>query len=87
MASYNKYKEGKIVDDAVNPEDVDYLALDFRVSYDLNMILGDTGFFDPYVGIPMQIIRVGALIMRLPVLEHGFLIIGDWISVPQVNGP
>lgn len=51
IASYNKYDEGKIVDNAVNPEDVDYFGIDFRVSYDLNKILGEMGFFDPYVGI------------------------------------
>ncbi|WP_127019370.1 OmpA family protein [Flagellimonas beolgyonensis] len=51
IGSYNKYKEGKIIDGNVNPEDIDYWALDFRVSYDLNMILGETGFFDPYIGI------------------------------------
>ena len=51
IGTYNRYKEGKIVDNVVNPEDVDYLGLDFRVSYDLNMILGETGFFDPYIGI------------------------------------
>jgi outer membrane protein OmpA-like peptidoglycan-associated protein/outer membrane protein W len=51
IGSYNKYKEGKIIDNVVNTEDIDYWALDFRVSYDLNMILGETGFFDPYIGI------------------------------------
>ncbi|WP_431160436.1 OmpA family protein [Flagellimonas beolgyonensis] len=51
IGSYNKYKEGKVIDGNVNPEDIDYWALDFRVSYDLNMILGETGFFDPYIGI------------------------------------
>ncbi|GLU44884.1 OmpA family protein [Allomuricauda sp. NBRC 101325] len=51
IGSYNQYKEGKTVDGAVMQEDVDYLGLDFRVSYDLNKILGETGFFDPYVGI------------------------------------
>ncbi|MGX1930526.1 OmpA family protein [Flagellimonas sp. 2504JD4-2] len=51
IASYNKYDAGKIVDNAVNPEDVSYFGLDFRVSYDLNKILGEMGFFDPYVGI------------------------------------
>ncbi|WP_420600869.1 OmpA family protein [Flagellimonas sp.] len=50
VASYNKYKAGKIVDGVAIPEDVDYYGLDFRLSYDLNMILGETGFFDPYVG-------------------------------------
>ncbi|MEZ4811223.1 MAG: OmpA family protein [Allomuricauda sp.] len=51
IGTYNRYKEGKIVDNEVNPEDVDYLGLDLKVSYDLNMILGETGFFDPYIGI------------------------------------
>ena len=51
IGSYNRYKEGKIIDNVVNTEDIDYWALDFRVSYDLNMILGETGFFDPYIGI------------------------------------
>lgn len=51
IGTYNKYKEGKIIDKQVNPEDVDYFGLDFRVSYDLNKILGETGFFDPYIGI------------------------------------
>ena len=51
IGSYNRYNEGKVVDDIIATEDVDYFGLDFRVSYDLNKILGDTGFFDPYVGI------------------------------------
>ncbi|MEO9513954.1 MAG: OmpA family protein [Flavobacteriaceae bacterium] len=51
IGTYNKYKEGKTIDNVINPEDVDYFGLDFRISYDLNMILGETGFFDPYVGI------------------------------------
>ncbi|MBO0323572.1 OmpA family protein [Muricauda sp. CAU 1633] len=51
IGSYNQYQEGKIVDKVEITEDIDYLALDFRVSYDLNKILGETGFFDPYIGI------------------------------------
>lgn len=51
IGTYNRYKEGKIIDNVVNTEDIDYWGLDFRVSYDLNMILGETGFFDPYIGI------------------------------------
>ncbi len=51
IGTYNRYKEGKTVDNAPIAEDVDYLGLDLRVSYDLNMILGETGFFDPYIGI------------------------------------
>lgn len=51
IGSYNKYKEGKIVDNIVNTQDIDYYAIDFRASYDLNKIIGQTGFFDPYVGL------------------------------------
>lgn len=51
IGTYNRYKEGKIIDGTVNQEDVDYFALDFRASYDLNKILGETGWFDPYVGV------------------------------------
>ncbi len=50
IATYNKYKEGFIIDRAVNPEDKDYYAIDARLSYDLNKLLGQTAWFDPYVG-------------------------------------
>ncbi|MFS4457198.1 OmpA family protein [Maribacter sp. 2304DJ31-5] len=49
--TYNRYKEGKTIDGMVNTEDIDYYAIDFRISYDLNQILGETAWFDPYVGI------------------------------------
>lgn len=51
IASYNKYKEGKIIDGLVNAEEKNYLGLDARLTYDLNRIIGQTGWFDPYVGI------------------------------------
>lgn len=51
IGTYNQYQEGKIIDNVVNTEDIDYFAIDFRASYDLNKILGETGFFDPYVGV------------------------------------
>ncbi|WP_054560486.1 OmpA family protein [Croceitalea dokdonensis] len=51
IGSFNRYQEGKVIDGLVNTEDIDYYAIDARVSYDLNKILGETGFFDPYVGI------------------------------------
>ena len=51
IGSYNQYQEGKTIDGIIAVEDIDYYAIDFRVSYDLNMILGETGWFDPYVGI------------------------------------
>ncbi|MEX0273575.1 MAG: OmpA family protein [Flavobacteriaceae bacterium] len=51
IGTYNKYKEGKLVDGVVLTEDRDYYAIDARLSYDLNEIIGQTAWFDPYVGI------------------------------------
>ncbi len=51
IATYNKYSAGKIIDGRINLEDSDYLGLDARVSYDLNKIIGDTSWFDPYLGL------------------------------------
>lgn len=51
IGSHNRYKEGKVVDELTLTDDIDYWGFDFRVSYDLNKILGHTGFFDPYIGI------------------------------------
>ena len=51
IATYNRYKQGKTIDNEINQEDIDYYGIDLRVSYDLNQILGETGWFDPYVGM------------------------------------
>lgn len=51
IGTYNKYKVGKKVDGAINNEEIDYLGFDARLTYDLNQIIGQTGWFDPYVGI------------------------------------
>lgn len=52
IASYNKYKVGKIVD-GLPPltNDKNYYSVDSRLSYDLNKIIGETGWFDPYIGV------------------------------------
>ena len=51
IGSYNTYMEGNVIDGMVIPNDIDYYAIDARLTYDLNKILGETGWFDPYVGI------------------------------------
>ena len=51
IGTYNRYKSGKTIDRIIINEDIDYFGFDVRASYDLNKILGETGFFDPYVGI------------------------------------
>ncbi|CDF78932.1 OmpA/MotB family protein [Formosa agariphila KMM 3901] len=48
--TYNRYKAGKLVDNFPLEEDANYFGLDTRLSYDLNKIIGETGWFDPYVG-------------------------------------
>ncbi|WP_372756493.1 OmpA family protein [Mariniflexile sp.] len=51
IAAYNKYKKDKIVDGFPLLEDKQYYSIDSRLSYDLNKLVGDTGWFDPYVGV------------------------------------
>lgn len=51
ILSYNKYKKGKIADGLPVDNDKDYFSIDSRLSYDLNKIIGYTGWFDPYLGI------------------------------------
>ncbi len=51
IASYNKYAKGKVIDGVVNLVERDFYAGDFRFSYDLNKIIGNTAWFDPYLGV------------------------------------
>ena len=51
IATYNKYKVGKFIDGVTNLESTNYFGLDARLSYDLNKIIGETAWFDPYVGV------------------------------------
>ncbi|MBD0778823.1 OmpA family protein [Maribacter sp. ANRC-HE7] len=51
IGTYNKYKEGKTIDNKVNTVETTYLGLDARLTYDLNKLIGETGWFDPYVGV------------------------------------
>ncbi len=51
IGTYNKYKSGNIIDAAVILEDINYFGLDARLTYDLNQIIGQTGWFDSYIGI------------------------------------
>lgn len=50
IVAYNKYQKNKIVQGVPMPDDKDYFSFDSRLSYDLNKIIGETGWFDPYVG-------------------------------------
>lgn len=49
IGTYNRYREGKIVDGRINTALREYYALDGKLSYDLNKLFGETGWFDPYI--------------------------------------
>ncbi|WP_445733507.1 OmpA family protein [Mariniflexile sp.] len=51
IAAYNKYKSGKTVDGLPLTNNENYYSFDTRLSYDLNKIVGETGWFDPYLGV------------------------------------
>ena len=51
IGSLNKYKEGKLIDGSINQIESNYLSIDSRISYDLNKLIGQTAWFDPYVGV------------------------------------
>ncbi|WP_252729831.1 OmpA family protein [Zobellia uliginosa] len=51
IASYNKYKVGKFIDGVTNLEETQYYGLDARLTYDLNKLIGETAWFDPYLGV------------------------------------
>ena len=50
IGTYNRYKAGNTIDGQTIAEDIPYWAVDSRISYDLNHLVGETGFFDPYLG-------------------------------------
>lgn len=61
IGSYNKYDIGKKIDGSINLEERDYYALDGMISYDLNKILGETGWFDPFLHLGAGYSDIGSL--------------------------
>ena len=55
IGTVNRYKAGNTIDGVEIPDDISYWAIDSRLSYDLNKLVGETGFFDPYVGAGLGI--------------------------------
>ncbi|MCB4808615.1 OmpA family protein [Tamlana sp. 62-3] len=51
IGAYLKYNSGTIVDKQTLEESSDFLSIDTRLSYDLNKLIGETGWFDPYAGV------------------------------------
>ena len=61
IGTYNKYKTGKIVDGTINTSPRDYYAIDGKISYDLNKLIGETGWFDPYLHLGAGYSSIGNL--------------------------
>jgi outer membrane protein OmpA-like peptidoglycan-associated protein len=61
IGSYNSYKEGKKVDGVINPARRTYYAFDGKISYDLNQLIGETAWFDPYLHIGAGYSSIGSL--------------------------
>ena len=51
IGAFNKYKVGKFIDGKINTVETNYYSFDTRFSYDLNKLIGETAWFDPYVGV------------------------------------
>ncbi|GAA4807870.1 OmpA family protein [Litoribaculum gwangyangense] len=50
IGAYSRYDSGNRIDKQNLSGVKDFFSADARLSYDLNEILGDTGWFDPYLG-------------------------------------
>lgn len=61
IGSYNKYEIGKKVDGAINLVNRDYYAIDGMISYDLNKIIGETAWFDPFLQMGAGYSDIGSL--------------------------
>ena len=61
IGTYNKYKVGKTVDGAINQAEREYFAIDGKISYDLNKLIGETGWFDPYLHVGAGYSSIGAV--------------------------
>ncbi|WP_299534777.1 OmpA family protein [Ulvibacterium sp.] len=61
IGTYNRYKEGKIVDGAINNSLREYFAIDGKISYDVNKIIGETGWFDPYLHVGVGYSSIGSV--------------------------
>lgn len=61
IGSYNKYEVGKKIDGRINQEERDYYAIDGMLSYDLNKIVGETGWFDPFIHVGAGYTSIGSI--------------------------
>lgn len=61
IGSYNNYNVGKKIDGRINEVERDYYAIDGMLSYDLNKIFGETGWFDPFIHVGAGYTSIGSI--------------------------
>ncbi|MEA1787392.1 OmpA family protein [Arenibacter sp. GZD96] len=61
IGSYTEYRVGKKIDGRINETERDYVAIDGMLSYDLNKIIGETGWFDPFIQIGAGYTSIGSI--------------------------
>ncbi len=61
VGSYNKYKVGKLVDGQINTIPRNYYAFDGMISYDINKLIGETGWFDPFLQVGAGYTSIGGV--------------------------
>ncbi len=61
IGTYNKYKVGKIIDGSINTAPREYYAIDGKISYDVNKLVGETAWFDPYVHVGAGYSSIGGV--------------------------
>ncbi len=74
--SYNKLK--KQYGDAEVLENLNYLSSDLGVRYDLNNVIGQTAWFDPYVKLGAGLVVVESDDISIPL--HGGIGFNSWIN-------
>lgn len=61
IATANRYKVGKKVDGRIIDSPRNYYAIDGEISYDLNKLIGETAWFDPYLHVGAGYSSIGGL--------------------------
>lgn len=77
IATANRYKTGKKVDGNIITSPRNYYAIDGQLSYDLNKVIGETGWFDPYLHIGAGYTSIGGLERSTANAGFGF---NTWFS-------
>ncbi len=77
IGTANRYKVGKKVDGNIIDSPRNYYAIDGKISYDLNKLIGHTGWFDPYLHVGAGYSSIGGVGRSTANAGFGF---NTWLS-------